>query len=100
LARREKEEVMLRMKTTGMKVLAIGLIVLLFSEILGLYYAWNQFDLYVIRDEYLSSEEINSLITGFLFSQLFSVIGILIVVIGMLMLLKVPQKQVESKASQ
>ena len=88
------------MKTAGMKVLVIGLLVLSFSAILNLYLDWLYFDMYVIKKSYWNLERLKAIATFALFTQVFSVIGIIIVVIGVLMLLKVTQKQVESKLGQ
>jgi len=85
------------MKALGMKVLIIGLVVFLFSTILGLYVACYQFFQYVIKES-ASLEEVKTVITVALFGQIFSVIGVLIAIIGMSMLLKVPQ-EIELKPS-
>jgi len=80
-----------------MKVLIIGLVAFLFSTILDLYVACYQFFQYVIKES-ASLQEVKTVITVALFGQIFSVIGVLIAIIGISMLLKAPQKT-ESKPS-
>ncbi len=79
------------MNALGIKVLLIGFIVSLFSASLGLYYSWQQFSVYVIQDGYRDYEEVKTEVTGFLFASVFSVIGVLIAVIGVAIMLRTPQ---------
>lgn len=92
-----RHRVVLEMKALGLKVLAIGVLVMLSSEVIGLYYSWFQFDMYMISEDYGMSQ-VKTLVVGFLFAQVFIVIGILIVVVGVWILLKAPQKP-EPKSS-
>jgi len=80
-----------------MKVLIIGLVVFLFSTILILYVTWYQYNMYVIEESW-NLADVKIAVTVTLFSDTLSVIGVLIAVIGMLILLRAPQKS-ESKPS-
>jgi len=97
LIRRNKRGVILGMKALGMKVLIIGLVVFLFSTILILYVTWYQYNMYVIEESW-NLADVKIAVTVTLFSDTLSVIGVLIAVIGMLILLRAPQKS-ESKPS-
>ena len=75
-------------KALGVKVFASGLIVLLVSAIASLYFTWYQFDMYVVK-EIWTLEEAKRVSTGYLFSWVFFVVGLIIMVTGMLIILRI-----------
>ncbi len=79
------------MKTPGMKVLALGFIVLLVSTIWSFYVAWYQFDLTVIQES-MSVEAVKRLSTHALFGQALTLISVVTIVAGVLILLSEPAK--------
>lgn len=75
------------MKSSGVKVLFIGFVIFLVSTVLGLYLAWFQYDMYVVKEVW-TMQELKNAVTGYLITQMLSVIGALTATIGVAILLR------------